>query len=92
MSALVPQILQNFFAKSTGQNTFETFFLNWAGGVARIASVVLNSDDFMYTMQFVIALGLNTTIILQFACYWTQPVAAKKRARLVSAKKTKKTL
>ena len=91
MSARVPQILQNFSAKSTGQNAFATFFLNWAGGIARTATVVLNSDDFMYTMQFVIALGLNTISILQFACYWTQPVAAKKRARLVSAKETKKT-
>ena len=64
MSARVPQILQNFSAKSTGQNAFATFFLNWAGGIARTATVVLNSDDFMYTMQFVIALGLNTIIIM----------------------------
>jgi len=89
MSARVPQILQNFSAKSTGQLAFVTFFLSFAGIIARTATVLLNSDDFMYNMQFIIALGLNTIIIMQFACYWSQP-APKKRARLVPVSQDKK--
>ena len=90
MSARVPQILQNFSAKSTGQLAFVTFFLSFAGNIARTVTVLLNSDDFMYNLQFIIALGLNTIIIMQFACYWSQPAPPKKKARLVSVSQDKK--
>ena len=91
MSARVPQIITNYSANSTGQLAFVTFFLAWAGSVARTATVLLNSDDFMYKMQFVIALGLNSIIMIQFGMYWSNKPTEKKKARLVPAKESKKT-
>jgi len=49
---------------------FATFFLSFAGGCARTATVLFESDDFMFRLQFIVGLFLNFLIICQFALYW----------------------
>ena len=44
----IPQIYSTFQAKSTGQLAFLTFFLAWAGSVARLATILIESDDLLY--------------------------------------------
>ena len=44
--------------------------LGCVGAWARLATVLAESDDFMYQIQFICATVFNTTIILQFGCYW----------------------
>jgi mannose-P-dolichol utilization defect protein 1 len=50
VSSRVPQILTNFQNKSTGQLAFFTFILNFLGGLARLATVMVETDDFMYQL------------------------------------------
>ena len=66
----IPQITSNFSNKSTGVLSFVTFFLSWAGAMARTIGVLLASDDTLYRLQFVVSAGLNTIIITQFFLYW----------------------
>lgn len=60
---------------------FLTFFLSFAGTAARTVTVIMESDDFMYRLQFFLGLFFNSVIMIQFAMYWN---AAKptKRARI----------
>ena len=62
--AKVPQILTNFRNKSTGQMAFVTFLLSFLGSVARLGTVLVESEDFMFRMQFIISVLLNSMIIL----------------------------
>lgn len=50
IASRIPQIFANFKASSTGQLAFVTTFLSWAGGAARLATVLFESDDFMYRL------------------------------------------
>ena len=60
----VPQIITNFNAQSTGNLAFITYFLNFAGVIARLATVIFESDDFMLHLQNGIALFLNTIFMI----------------------------
>lgn len=46
----VPQIYQNFASKSTGVLAFATIFLAFAGSIARLGTVLVESDDAMYKL------------------------------------------
>ena len=74
----VPQIYSNFSNKSTGVLAFITFFLAWAGGAARLATVLIESDDFWYRVQFITSFALNSIIIFQFGLYWNSTKASAK--------------
>ena len=41
------QICTNCYRKSTGQMAFATFFLNWAGSLARFFTVMVEANDDM---------------------------------------------
>ena len=66
----LPQIITNFNNKSTGSLAFITFFLNFAGGIARLGTVLMESDDFMFRLQYIVGVSLSTIIMLQFVLYW----------------------
>jgi len=59
----LPQIIQNFNMGSTGQMAFLTFLLNFLGSVARVGTVLMESDDFMFRLQYLAGLFLNFIII-----------------------------
>mmetsp|Transcript_34729 Transcript_34729/g.45679 ORF Transcript_34729/g.45679 Transcript_34729/m.45679 type:complete len:113 (+) Transcript_34729:502-840(+) len=91
--ARMPQIYSNFANKSTGVLSFVTFFLAWAGSMARTIGVLLASSDRLYQLQFVVSAGLNTTIIAQFLLYWNSDTgktgdAAAPKADAKDSKKT----
>jgi hypothetical protein len=65
---------------------FFTFLLNWLGGIARLGTVLVESDDFAFQFQFIVAVVLNTIIISQFALYWN----VAKKVDVSSIKKSSK--
>lgn len=66
----IPQIITNFTNKSTGQLAFLTFLLNFVGGIARLGTVLVETSDFMYQLQFMVGVSLSGIIIFQFFLYW----------------------
>ena len=58
-----PQILTIWKDKSTGQLAFMTCFLQWAGIMARTATVMFESSDFMYQLQFMVGVFLNCVVM-----------------------------
>jgi mannose-P-dolichol utilization defect 1 len=73
----VPQILTNFSNKSTGQLAFFTFLLSFLGVLARLGTVLFETDDFLYQLQFILSAVLNGIIVSQFLMYWNNSGAAK---------------
>ena len=69
MMARVPQIWSNFSSKSTGVLSMITIFLAWFGSVTRLSTVLIESDDFLYRLQFISGTVLNTILFLQFFIY-----------------------
>ena len=70
MLSRVPQIIANYRNQSTGQLAFFTFLLSFLGVVARLGTVMLETDDFLYQLQFILSVFLNGVIVLQFILYW----------------------
>ena len=60
--------------RSTGNLAFVTFFLGFAGSAARLATVLVETDDFLYRLQFIIGTLLNGILVLQFLMYWNNKV------------------
>ena len=77
----LPQIITTFSKGSTGQLAFVTCFLQFAGIIARTGTVLFQSDDFMYKLQFMVAVVFNTITMIQFAMYWNSG-PKKGRAKL----------
>ena len=48
--ARVPQIVTIFSQGSTGALAFITVFLGWVGSLSRLATVLIESDDFKYRL------------------------------------------
>jgi hypothetical protein len=44
--------------------------LSFIGVIARLGTVLLETDDFLYQLQFILSVVLNGIIVLQFALYW----------------------
>lgn len=88
----VPQIVTNFQSKSTGQLAFFTFLLNFLGGVARLGTVLIETDDFMYQLQYFIGVALNGILVSQFLLYWknTSSSSSSASAGETSPSKVKK--
>jgi len=57
--------------------------LSFLGSVARLGTVLVESDDFMFKLQYIVGFILNLMIIIQFGLYWSAP-------KKVSADKKKK--
>ena len=68
--ARIPQIWENFKNKSTGSNSFATFFANFLRTGIRTGIVVYGSSDMSYIATFAVALTFNFILVLQFWLYW----------------------
>lgn len=82
----MPQIINTFRLGTTGQLAFASFFLNFAGSGARLWTVYVESDDFMFRLQFFIGFFLNTIIMIQFAMYWNAKPAEGKKPKTAPKK------
>jgi len=49
---------------------FFTFALAWVGSIARLGTVLVESDDMLFRLQYISGVFLNTLIVVQFALYW----------------------
>ena len=86
----LPQIYTNFRNKSTGQLAFFTFFLGFAGSAARLATVLVETDDFLYRLQYIIGTALNGMLVAQFLLYWNSGAKEQPKGKAVSDGKKKK--
>lgn len=77
IASRVPQIFQNFSAGSTGQLAFVSFLLSFAGCVARLGTVLFETDDIYFQAQFFASTFLNGIIVLQFVLYWNSSAQKK---------------
>ena len=84
-----PQIATIFIEGSTGAVAFITVFLGWVGSLTRLATVLIESDDFKYRLQFILSATLNTILVMQFACYWNSGSSAGKQVSGGQSSKTK---
>lgn len=66
----IPQIYTNFISKSTGNLALATFFFAFGGSTARMATVLFETDDFLFQLNYILACLLNTVLLLQFVLYW----------------------
>ena len=80
-------MISNFKNQSTGQMAFVTFLLSFLGSVARLGTVLNESDDFMFRLQYIISFVLNLGIITQFALYWKSAAKVKAEKKLDKKKK-----
>ena len=86
----IPQIITNVQNKSTGQLSFFTFLLNFLGGIARLGTVIFErGDDLGYVLQFLLSVGLNAVIVVQFLQYWNSPTNKVSTATAEAASPTK---
>ena len=67
--ARLPQIALNFRTKSTGQLAFLTFFLSFAGNLARIATTIAVISDRLTLVGHGLAALLNGTIVMQILLF-----------------------
>jgi hypothetical protein len=81
----------NWRNQSTGVLAFVTFFLAWAGTIARTGTVLFESDDKLYQAQFLLSVILNSVIMLQFGLYWNEKPKGKARISGPGAKQARNT-
>jgi len=65
----LPQIWMNFKTKSTGQLALTTFFLNFAGSLARIFTTLKELQDTIILSGYIVGALLNGTILAQILVY-----------------------
>ncbi|KAI9206798.1 uncharacterized protein BJ171DRAFT_440316 [Polychytrium aggregatum] len=70
IASKVPQIYDNFKAKSTGQLSAVTLFLTFAGSVARIFTTLQEVNDNLILLSNVAACALNAMLALQIVIYY----------------------
>ena len=53
------------------------FFLSFAGSAARLMTVMYETDDVLFQLQFIVSVLLNGFISLQFLMYWNNSADKK---------------
>ncbi|KAJ3023200.1 hypothetical protein HKX48_003978 [Thoreauomyces humboldtii] len=76
VASKVPQISNNFTAKSTGQLSAITVFMQTAGSFARVFTTVQEIDDPVLLTSAIVASALNGVIAAQVVVYWANRTPA----------------
>jgi len=63
--------------------------LNAVGSIVRLLTVLVESDNFYYNLQFIVGAALNNTLLMQFFLYWNN-APKKAEAKTDAKKETKK--
>jgi len=90
IASRVPQIWESYRTKSTGQLSFITWFLNFAGSVARIFTTLQEVDDTLVLVGFLVGAALNGTIVAQIILYWDNQPAKRDKPFQTQVKAVKK--
>ena len=67
------QIYLNCVNSSTGAQHFFPFFMNWLGSIARLYTVIVETDSLAFMVQTSIAWFLLSILCLQFYLYGSNP-------------------
>ncbi|TMW92848.1 mannose-P-dolichol utilization defect 1 protein homolog 2 [Solanum pennellii] len=80
LCARIPQIWKNFKGKSTGELSFLTFFMNFAGSMVRVFTSLQEKAPMSVALGSVIGVLMNGTILSQIIIYQkpTPPKGKKK--------------
>ena len=65
----LPQVVENYKNKSTGKLSFLTFFFNSGGTIARVITVLIESNDFMLLSIKLITSVSSSAILFQIIYY-----------------------
>ncbi|ESQ38806.1 hypothetical protein EUTSA_v10028929mg [Eutrema salsugineum] len=76
--ARLPQIWKNFKNKSTGELSFLTFFMNFAGSIVRVFTSIQENAPLSILTGFALGVFTNGTILSQIFLY-QKPAAAKEK-------------
>lgn len=76
----IPQILQNFNSKSTGQLALATFMLNFAGNLARLFTFFKEVPDVLNILTASLSAAFNLTLVIQILIYWGNSGKSQKTA------------
>ena len=63
-------MIQNHASKSTGTLSVITFFLQFAGGAARIFTTLHETGDMSMVAGQAVGMSLSGIVLLQIAMYW----------------------
>lgn len=77
--ARVPQIWQNFSSKSTGELSFLTSLMNFAGSMVRVFTSMQEKAPTSVIMGSVIGIVTNGTVLSQIILYQKQQVKKEKK-------------
>jgi uncharacterized protein with PQ loop repeat len=77
IGARLPQILKNYQAQSTGQLSFVTTGLMWAGSMARVYTTSLEIRDPKLLVCVTASAILNSILLTQIFTYWHKEVEEK---------------
>jgi len=77
VSGRVIQIRENYQNRGTGQLSFLTVFLMFAGCLARIFTSIQETGDSLLIGSFVVASMTNGILLSQILYYWTAPPKEK---------------
>ncbi|CAA7027427.1 unnamed protein product [Microthlaspi erraticum] len=77
--ARLPQIWKNFKNKSTGELSFLTFFMNFAGSIVRVFTSIQENAPNSILTGFALGVFTNGTILSQILLYQKKPAEAKEK-------------
>eukprot|EP01102_Stenamoeba_stenopodia_P019658 TRINITY_DN7473_c0_g1_i1.p1 TRINITY_DN7473_c0_g1~~TRINITY_DN7473_c0_g1_i1.p1 ORF type:complete len:269 (-),score=77.08 TRINITY_DN7473_c0_g1_i1:194-907(-) len=81
VSSRVPQIISNFKTKNTGSLSFISFFLTFAGALARVFTTLKLVSDTIVLVGYILSCVLNGLITLQIVYYsYVSPPTSSSRA------------
>ena len=78
LGSRLPQIYQIFKDKSTGNNAFFTWFMNFGGCAARLFTTLKEVPDMMALIVICTSTTCNGIIVMQFLMYWNSDSKKKK--------------
>ncbi|KAI4342619.1 hypothetical protein MLD38_027225 [Melastoma candidum] len=80
--ARVPQIWKNYTSKSTGELSFLTSFMNFAGSMVRVFTSIQEKTPMSVVLGSVIGILTNGTILSQILLYSKQPSQSQKEKKM----------
>ena len=79
ISARVPQIMMNWVNRSTGQLSFLTTFMIWAGSMARVFTTMQEIKDPKLLLSVSVSAFLNSVLLSQIFAYWSLQETTKNK-------------
>lgn len=79
--ARIPQVLENYQHKHTGQLALITLLLNVAGSLARLFTTIQETGDLYNLIGIAVSAVLNILLVMQIFMYWKHTNMILKRVK-----------